>query len=98
MLIKITGSKASGERFESERDLDRVPTLGESIEHEGERYVVEARTVDNTGGAITGGACRLKPVAASPTGSQRCPTTGFYLGRVSQCTLNAGHLGPCQFR
>jgi hypothetical protein len=55
---------ASGERFEIELEMDRVPALGDVVEYGGASYFVEARSEENTGGAITGGSCRLRPLPA----------------------------------
>jgi len=97
MLVNVEGATAAGQRFQFERELERVPMIGEVVEYEGSRYIVEARTEENTGGEITRGSCRLKPVA-SPPEDTRCDVTGFYVGNVSRCIHQKGHFDAHQFR
>lgn len=64
MRVQVGGASASGQRFEVELQMDRVPALGDIVEYGGESYFVEARSEDNTGGASTGGSCRLRALPA----------------------------------
>jgi hypothetical protein len=79
MQVKVTGASVTGQRFEAELVMECVPTLGDLVEYDGATYVVEAQSEDNTGGVITGGACRLRPVdraSLGPLPVARSPTPG----------------------
>ena len=94
MLIKVTGTRPSGESFDLELEREHDVALGETLEYEGIRYTVEARSETIPDGAVT---CRLVPARPTAEPAERCAATALSGGVVTRCFHQQGHLGPHQF-
>ncbi len=98
MQVTITGATASGELFEFQAELVAVPAIGDAVQYQAASYTVESSSIDNEGGEVIGGACRLTPTRPGASPPPRCPKTAFIGDRLMQCMHEPNHIGVCQFR